>query len=441
MSNTDCSRDCVSQCTLGRRVAMNLFLSVIHSKAEILHTFHKMSPYAGMSKVELKAECRRYGLSTYGKMMDLETNLLKALVKRTNDTIRQYPAALTRPSYLSNTVPELRAEARARKLHVSGTKDAVVKRLRDADWKEWNCRLQLFPQFAKLPVEIQEYIWEYSLPGPRILAAALKRPGGLNGLYFPKVDHTPNPTALSACHLSRTIALKRYRLVFGTKNTYADLEGGDIFYIGPHSRSFCINSERFWECEDENNPPIAVISDLERVTHILLSLSVYGSYTHAYQVERYSQYREDPQLKRDLLMFKSLKKVSLVCGGYDDCRDDRPQGQVYIEHDIMRFLPLDAGNYWSYHPMAVAVATKSHFYETATEEEIVRGIPTIDLVEAHRIPDPRLIKFRDAKSELPTQLYVSPSIHRGLEHIVTNFCSMVIWLKIIGKADGSELDW
>jgi hypothetical protein len=296
------------------------------------------------------------------------------------------------------------AEARGRNLHVSGTKKAVVKRLRDADWKEWNSRLQIFPQFAKLPVEIQEYLWECSLLGPRVLAAALKRSGGLNGLYFPKVDHTPNPAALSTCHLSRTVTLKRYRLVFGTNNTYADLEGGDMFYIGPYNRSFSIDSDRFRECEDENNPPIAIISDLERVAHILLSLSVYESYRHASHVEQYSHYREDPQLKRDLLMFKSLKKVSLVYGRFDDRRDDRRQVQVYIEDNIMRFKPLDAGNYWSYHPKAVAVAIKSHFYKTATEEEILKGIPEMSLVEAYRILDAPLSKFRDGKCELPTKL-------------------------------------
>lgn len=389
-----------------------------------------MSIYSGLSYAELKVECRRYGLLTHGKKRDLHEALLKAHVKRTRNKLHEYPAARKRPSYLLKTLPELRAEARDRRLHVSGTKDAVIKRLRDADWNVWNSRLQTFPQFAKLPVEIQEYIWEYSLPGPRVLAAAHRRSGGPNGLYFPKVDHTPNPAALSTCHLSRTLALKRYRLVFGTNNIYADLEGGDIFYIGPWSRSFGISATDLWECE---HPPAAVLADLEKLTHVLLSTSVYECYRLQHRGPRGFEDREHPSLKSNLSRFKNLKKVSLACGGHDYSLQERSQGQVYVEDDIMKFKRMDAGDYWSYHPKETAIAIKSHFYEMPTEEEIMKGIPEVQLVEVHRVQDAPRRELQDANGEAHTELYVCLSMHYGLM-LTNNFCSM-IGLKNIGKVD------
>lgn len=366
-----------------------------------------MSPYSGMNLAEIKVECRRYGISIYGKKRDLEKKLLEALVKRTRNTLHQYPAAATRPFYPSKTLAELRTEARARKLPVSVTKDALIKRLRDADWREWDSRLQTFPQFAKLPIEIQEYIWQYSLPGPRVLAAAHTRSCGPRGLYFPKVDHTPNPAALNTCRLSRAVALKRYRLVFGTNNIYADLEGGDMFYIGPYNRSFGIGLNDLWRCEVGKDLPTAVIADLERVTHILLSLSVYEWYRHLFRLPQGLEDRENEHLKNDLSRFKSLKNVSLVCGGLDECDPNRSPGQVHVENDILKFKPMDAGDYWSYHPKETAVAIQSHFYKSPTEEEIARGLPEMQLVEVYRVPDAPRREVQDAKGEAQTELYVS----------------------------------
>lgn len=365
-----------------------------------------MSLYSGMSFAEIKVECRRYGISTYGKKKELEQRLLEALVKRTKDTLHQWASATPSKFYPSMTLAELKIELRTRKLPISGTKDSLVDRLRDADWKEWDSRLKTFPQFAKLPVEIQEYIWQYSLPGPRILATAHTRSGGPDGLYFPKVDHTPNPAALSACHLSRKIALKRYRLVFGTNNIYADLEGGDILYIAAFGRSYLIGPHDLWECKAEKEPAATVIADLEKVTHLLLPYS-FNFYRHRVRLPHGVEDRENPALRDHLARFKSLKTLSLCCGGSDYWGSDRPPGQMYVEYDIMRFKPMDAGDYWSYHPKEAMVAIKRHFYQNPTEEEITRGIPECQLVEVHRIPDAPRREIQNAKGEEHAELYVS----------------------------------
>ncbi|KAF4628802.1 hypothetical protein G7Y89_g9349 [Cudoniella acicularis] len=50
-------------------------------------------------------------------------------------------------------------------------------------------------------------------------------------LQFPKHHNPPNPAVLSACRESQEVALKRYRLCFGTHNVYANLDV-DILYFG-----------------------------------------------------------------------------------------------------------------------------------------------------------------------------------------------------------------
>jgi hypothetical protein len=283
----------------------------------------------------------------------------------------------------------------------------LVDRLRDADWKEWDSRPKEFPQFSKLPVELQEYIWQYSLPGPRVLASGHTRSDGPNGLYFPKIDHTPNPAALQTCQLSRKIALKRYRLVFGTNNIYADLEGGDIFYIAPHGRSYLIDAQNLWACEEpEKEPAATILADLKKVTHLLLPYS-FDYYVH----RRGFGYQENTQLRHDLARFKSLKILSLSCGGTDHRNNDGPSGQTYVEYDMRRFKPMNADDHWSWYPKEAMFAIKSHFYENPTEEEIARGIPECQLVEVHRIPDAPRRECQDANGEAHTELYVSLCVY------------------------------
>lgn len=52
-------------------------------------------------------------------------------------------------------------------------------------------------------------------------------------LSFHKKCYPGNPVALNVCAESRAVALKRYHIVFGTTNVYADLSC-DILYFGSH---------------------------------------------------------------------------------------------------------------------------------------------------------------------------------------------------------------
>lgn len=59
--------------------------------------------------------------------------------------------------------------------------------------------------------------------------------GGEEVLTFPKRHQPPNPLALSVCRESREVALRKYRLCFGTTNVYANLDT-DIIFFSPYPR-------------------------------------------------------------------------------------------------------------------------------------------------------------------------------------------------------------
>ncbi|CAD6446431.1 9f61ba91-3098-43f6-960a-53f8487549be [Sclerotinia trifoliorum] len=96
-------------------------------------------------------------------------------------------------------------------------------------------------RFSQLPAEIQDLIWEFSLPGPRILYLPLdaRNRFDIDGQYLPssfdfaKYYNPPNPSALRTCRASRAVALKRYRIIPGppSRLVYADFPGGDIIYL------------------------------------------------------------------------------------------------------------------------------------------------------------------------------------------------------------------
>jgi hypothetical protein len=83
--------------------------------------------------------------------------------------------------------------------------------------------------FQEPPPEIRLVILEYSLSGSHTLSVAGRRKP--SGLFLYENDNPYNPAALSICRESREVALKHYRLCFGTTNLYADLSL-DALYFG-----------------------------------------------------------------------------------------------------------------------------------------------------------------------------------------------------------------
>jgi len=368
-----------------------------------------MSHYSGMSLAELKVECRKYGIPIYGKKIELQQKLLGALVKRLNATLEELASGMPGEFYPSWTLPRLKSELKTRNLPVSGTKDTLIRRLRDADVKDWNSRPQSFPQFSKLPVEIREYIWEYSLPGPRLLVTSYNgRCVGPNGLWFRKGDHTPNPAALQVCQLSRRIALKRYRLVFATNNVYADLEGGDIFGISEFGSSCLTGPYNIWACEEpEQEPAATILADLKKVTHLLLPYS-HDFYIYKTMRPGGLEFSINPDIYRDLAMFESLKTVSLGCDSHTEWSDDCPAGQKYIEYDVRRFMPMNPPDYWSFRHKEPMVTLKKLFYASPTEADLEKGIPKCQLVELRRRPISVSFQMYIVRIQLTTLSMVTP---------------------------------
>ncbi|KAF8846916.1 hypothetical protein BDZ45DRAFT_755461 [Acephala macrosclerotiorum] len=302
--------------------------------------------------------------------------------------------------YSSMSIDQLKAELRSRRLRLTGTKEVLVQRLRDSDWERWMLQHKQFSLFQRFPKEIQAMIFEFSLPGPRVLSAAHK--GDLTEIYFPKNHHTPNPAALSVCRTAREVALKRYRLVFGSSNAYADFPGGDILYFGPWQDKY--NMDYFWSLKylnDEDwlnaDPPIhspALVAEMEQVTHIALNFEFVKSYSHWGSSFNTTDaiYNGGSNLRKDLSRFGGLKTLSL-CGGGDDSYwyHDTP-GQVYIEQDRTRFEKLDPCDKWAEFPYDVIdFCLISSFYDNPTEKEKERGMPKVQMVEAHRIKHRRHI--------------------------------------------------
>jgi len=168
-------------------------------------------------------------------------------------------------------VPELRKECKRLGLPHNGKKQELVDRLMkakeeakakildyDRRFKVHNERRMAeivpFPWFNKLPYDIRHHIWEFSLPGPRALCPGFRTPvkvgrhlvmSDSTDLLFPKAHRAPNPAALSVCQESQRIALKRYRLCFGSLNVYVNLKF-DILYFGSWQRSSSYGWESFW---------------------------------------------------------------------------------------------------------------------------------------------------------------------------------------------------
>jgi hypothetical protein len=184
------------------------------------------------------------------------------------------------PTYSSMMLTELHSLLRNSHLAIGGGKPKLVDRLVSDDANRASERG--FPQFLRLPVEIQTFIWELSLPGPRVLSVDTSN-SKAHKIAFHSSSHAPNPAALSTCRTSRVAALKRYRLCFGTTNVYADLSGGDVLYFGQWDE--CLVLSVFWiwwrkPSDMDDSMPVfepSIRADLEEIRHIAIehySLSV-----------------------------------------------------------------------------------------------------------------------------------------------------------------------
>jgi hypothetical protein len=294
-----------------------------------------------------------------------------------------------------------------------------------------------FHHFNKLPLEIRERVWELALPGPRVLTLDTSRnPGVPERLFFSRVFKAKNPAALSTCKEARAVALRRYRLAFGTSNVYFDFKGGDILYFGPE----CIEGifmDQEWEVTtsmyvDPNEPlPRAVKvclaesarRDLEAVRHLAISRRLWENHR-----ERYAWFGYDlvlgwnncfgELLRKRLRKFKSVERISLehgrqrvehpeghevYCGGpviEDPWFEERPFDWRPITTRERKHLKLckeqvwrleewlEMDGKWEVTGDLSAVALLSRWdAKDLSEEEKEEGVPETRLVDIKFVPD------------------------------------------------------
>ena len=272
-----------------------------------------------------------------------------------------------------------------------------VKRLRD----DALSRIRPFTQFKRFPFDIREYIWQLSLPGPRVLTLDSSQPLNSHKLSFSRLYTTPNPVALSVCIESRIIAQKRYKLAFGTSNIYADLPGGDILFFGPQISSAYSATHPLldgtWEWKTKHLvehmesqhrsvrhvPSPNLRMDLEAVTHIALSRPLWNTQEYIYVFTKSPAARDTNQghrLRQRLRNFKNLELLSLEHAGFPD--QERQCSDVFISTAV-----IDDPLFESKRNAKMAKLFSMFDDHGLSKEEIEEGIPEARIVKIKYVQD------------------------------------------------------
>ncbi|KAM3505579.1 hypothetical protein MY11210_007916 [Beauveria gryllotalpidicola] len=135
-------------------------------------------------------------------------------------------------------------------------------------------RPESFSRFSDLPPEIRLVVWEYSLPGTRIVTVHCGAddlvPDSRRSLVavLGCTTTTPNPANLHICVESRTEAIKSYRRCFGFArrpgHIYFD-PARDVLYFGPRA-GYMATDAQFRTCMAMCDP-----AELAAVRRIALS--------------------------------------------------------------------------------------------------------------------------------------------------------------------------
>ncbi|KAE9365803.1 hypothetical protein N431DRAFT_85401 [Stipitochalara longipes BDJ] len=212
-------------------------------------------------------------------------------------------------------------------------------------------------------------IWKFSLPGQRVLTASCgnRRTGLLN---FYEKNNPYNPTLLSVCRESRYVALKHYRLCFGTTNIYADLSL-DILYFGNNwhhqvlgpGYNVC-NWETWSKSKNQRIPTkmnAAVMADLEKITHLAILSRLWRYRNPGRRGSTGADLRIDA-----MSTFPNLKQLTIVTREAADSSGT----PGYIE-----FTP-DKTQTWE------SVCWKEFSTYQLSDAEKVKGVPGIQVVSA-----------------------------------------------------------
>lgn len=160
---------------------------------------------------------------------------------------------------------------------------------------------------------------------------------GQTSLFFPKDHQAPKPAALDVCRESRHIALQRYRLCFGTTNIYADLDI-DILYFGPAYNGMLGRGGKLWGWVERGNSDVViypgpeVVADLERVKRLGYKYTGgWADYDGFSVIREVNSDGNGHLLRKELARFKSLEEVLLSHAPEDISSYEEP-GQVALNY-------------------------------------------------------------------------------------------------------------
>jgi hypothetical protein len=341
-------------------------------------------------------------------------------------------------SIQSQTVARLRDELLRRGLPADGTRAELVHRIKEHNFhvispkglrEKYHRKLTFvkevemeaiapFPQFRLFPVEVRLMIWEYSLPGPRVLTVSDNiHCFGSNQLHFREDDNLPNPGMLSACRESRSVALKKFKLCLGTPNVYVDFSGGDILYLGPHwetdGRIARARGELGALSELCHN--LALVSEIKQIPRVALHNKIWRRFSSPQGGPRNGHFLRYEVHDR----FPNLKELFLISGGPDynlGSEFAKTPGHIVFEErpDLCIRNPPTTCD-WMAYGFAYDVREKFMMLDKEPDERVwFDGTPEVKIVIEKRIPNiPGDDWERDKGEPLVSTSYLSTKTPRG----------------------------
>jgi hypothetical protein len=300
----------------------------------------------------------------------------------------------------SQTVAGLRYELRRRGLPSDGTKADLVDRIKTHNLhvispegvrEKYDRGLAIvkeaameaiapFPQFSLLPVEVRLMIWEYSLPGPRVLTVSCCRDPPK--IHFREDDNLPNPGMLSACSESRSVALKRFKLCPGTSNVYADFSGGDILYFGRHWDEPYRVFRRLWDPDDYHE----LLRDVRHISRVALHYHFWRRFSKPENWNRNGHYLRS-ETERN---FPNLKELFLINSGPDsDLGSEfaKTPGHIVFEDKLGPYIG-NPPTIWDWMKPGFVYRVRETYMMLDKElDKRDRGLPEVKVVAEKRIPN------------------------------------------------------